>query len=100
MPAALRVYQTPLLDLHVYVAPGVYSDGSPVMLYGDGVFCGLPCSDTLGVNAGHASLGAPVEQPCAIEAEAMTVDNMSRVVFMAQGLRKSQDEYCALLYQH
>ncbi len=87
MPAALRVYQTPLLDLHVYVAPGVYSDGSPVMLYGDGVFCGLPCPATLGDIVGHAyaSLGAPPGRPCPIEVKATAADNTSRAVFMAHG---------------
>ena len=100
MSAALRVHQPPLLDLHVYVAPGVYSDGSPVMLYGDGVFCGLPCPDTLGVNAEHAALGAPLGRPCAIDAKATTVDNTSRAVFMAPGFYNGQDDRVQHFFQH
>ena len=95
------MYQTPLRDLRVYVSPGVYSDGSPVMLYRDGMLCGpAECSVTLGDTGRHAAFGAPVERPCATEAKATTADNTSRAVFMAQGLYNSLDGYCVLLYQH
>ena len=79
-------HQTLLLDLHVYDAPGVYSNGSPDMLYGDGVFCGpAPCRVGLGDTPAHASFGAPVEKPCTTEAKATTVNTANRAVFMAQG---------------
>ena len=95
------VNQTPLLGLHMYAAPGVYSDGSPVMLYGDGVFCGpTKCPPAVGDTWGHASFGAPPGRPCAIEAKAATVDNTSRAVFMAQGLYNAQDDRVQHFFQH
>ena len=80
------VHQTPLLDLHKYLASGVYCDGSPAMLYGDGVICGsAPCCVGLGDTPAHASFRAPVEKLCTTEAKATTVNTANRAVFMAQG---------------
>ena len=79
------VHQTPL-DLHWYNAPGVYCDGSPVMLYGDGVFCGPAlCSPGSGDTPAHAPVGAPLGKPCTTEAKATRVNTANRAVFMAQG---------------
>ena len=79
-----RVDQTPLLGLHMYDAPGVYSDGSPVMLYGDGVFCATRLCGDWGDTALHAELGAPVGK-LHTEAKATTVSTAIRRVFMAWG---------------
>ena len=79
-------HQTPLLDSHVYGTLGIYCDGSPDMLYGDGVVCGPAlCSPGSGDTPAHAASGAPLERPCTTEAKATTVNTANRAVFMAQG---------------
>ena len=98
MHAALGVHQT--LDLQLYVSPGVYSDGSPVIWYGDGVICGLPCPDALAVSVGHAGPGAPLGRPCTIDAKATTAVNISRAVFMAYRFYNPQDDRVQHFFQH
>ena len=68
----------------MYDAPGVYCDGSPVMLYGDGVFCGVGLCGDWGDTASHASGGAPEGKLRTTEAKATTVNTAKRAVFMAQ----------------